>query len=377
MTLDEKVLAEAKEIRGTLIDLETQAAHARMDYHAAIKKLHAVGRLAARDRRGARAVAPARPPDRRGPGRDARAAPGCAAAAGGAAAAAAAATASYFVARFDDGASEVMVDAQKEADSLKHNYVGTEHLMLAIVKRGHRRRHVRRGAQAGRRAVGEGDEPWIAGLPRPFTPRAKRVLEAALNDAADAGRRAVRPGRHPAGDRRPTRAESAARCLRDLGVTPERAARAARRSSRRGGVAAAVQPHEQRRCSCGCLGEQRPDPGVAADRALRRGRGRRGELGRVRGELGHLQRQVDRPLLRLLRARGEEVAVGRGVLARRAARPARRRRGRAGRGRRGRRCGRSGSSSRAESSMRARDRRPCGERLRRARRFGHSRRCRR
>src|SRR3954454_4205488 len=43
MTLDEKVLSEAKEIRGALIDLETQAAHARIDYHAAIKKLNAAG----------------------------------------------------------------------------------------------------------------------------------------------------------------------------------------------------------------------------------------------------------------------------------------------------------------------------------------------
>src|SRR5436853_180094 len=42
----------------------------------------------------------------------------------------------FFIARFDDGAKEVMVQAQKEADSLKHNYVGTEHLMLAVLRRG-------------------------------------------------------------------------------------------------------------------------------------------------------------------------------------------------------------------------------------------------
>ena len=43
MTLDEQILAEAKEVRQHLVDLETQTAHARVDYHAAIKKLHAAG----------------------------------------------------------------------------------------------------------------------------------------------------------------------------------------------------------------------------------------------------------------------------------------------------------------------------------------------
>ena len=39
MTLDEKVLAEAREVRQRLVDLESQTAHARVDYHHAIKKL--------------------------------------------------------------------------------------------------------------------------------------------------------------------------------------------------------------------------------------------------------------------------------------------------------------------------------------------------
>src|SRR3954466_4628220 len=43
MTLDEQILAEAREIRQRLVDLETQTAHARVDYHHAIKKLHAAG----------------------------------------------------------------------------------------------------------------------------------------------------------------------------------------------------------------------------------------------------------------------------------------------------------------------------------------------
>src|SRR5439155_12476850 len=43
MTLDEQVLAEAREVRQRLVDLETQTAHVRVDYHHAIKKLHAAG----------------------------------------------------------------------------------------------------------------------------------------------------------------------------------------------------------------------------------------------------------------------------------------------------------------------------------------------
>ena len=135
MTLDEQVLAEAKRCAAALVDLETQTAHARVDYHHAIKKLHAAGgslreiaeALELSHQRVHQIVegplgVPGPPFGRRGwqarpPGRGGR-------------------SREFFMARFDDGAKEVMVEAQKEADSLKHNYVGTEHLMLAVVKRG-------------------------------------------------------------------------------------------------------------------------------------------------------------------------------------------------------------------------------------------------
>src|SRR5690348_6727751 len=128
MTLDEHILAEAKEVRQHLVDLETQTAHTRVDYHHAIKKLHAAGgslreiaeQLELSHQRVHQIVeGPAGVPmppfgrrgfkhGRRGHGRRRE----------------------FFMARFDDGAKDVMVQAQKEADSLKHNYVGTEHLML-------------------------------------------------------------------------------------------------------------------------------------------------------------------------------------------------------------------------------------------------------
>ena len=195
MTLDEQILAEAKEARQRLIDLESQTAHVRVDYHHAIKKLHAAGgslreiadSLELSHQRVHQIVddsprsGPFRfemgPPMRQhlrgrrhGRGRKRE-----------------------FIARFDDGARDVMVEAQKEADALKHNYLGTEHLMLALAGRGVEGVSYDDARKQVVERVGEGDEQWVAGLPRPFTPRAKRVLEAALNDSVDAGREQFGP----------------------------------------------------------------------------------------------------------------------------------------------------------------------------------------
>ena len=224
MTLDETILGEAKELRGALVDLETQTAHARVDYHAAIKKLHAEGgslreiaeALDLSHQRVHQIVdgpvaMPGPGPFIRGrwkhgrhrgghgPGRGRR---------------------REFIARFDDAAREVMVGAQKEADSLKHGYLGTEHLMLALAKRGIEDVFYDAARKQVIERVGEGDEQWIAGLPRPFTPRAKRVLETALNDAVDAGREQFGPDDillALVSDSRGVGGE----VLRDLGVTPE------------------------------------------------------------------------------------------------------------------------------------------------------------
>jgi Clp amino terminal domain, pathogenicity island component len=219
MTLDEKVLAEAREVRQRLVDLESQTAHARVDYHHAIKKLHAAGgslreiaeALELSHQRVHQIVEgpagmPMPPFSRRGwkHGRRGR-------------------YRKFFMGRFDDGAKEVMVQAQKEADSLKHNYVGTEHLMLAVVRRGVAGLDV--SVDAARKEVaeriGEGEEPWIAGLPRPFTPRAKRALEGALTEATAAGREQFGPEDillAIASDPKGTGGE----VLAALGVTPER-----------------------------------------------------------------------------------------------------------------------------------------------------------
>jgi len=220
MTLDEQVLAEAREVRQRLVDLESQTAHARVDYHHAIKKLHAAGgslreiaeALELSHQRVHQIVeGPAGPPGRSwfemrgGRGQHRRGRRGR----------------EFFMARFDDGAKEVMVQAQTEADSLKHNYVGTEHLMLAVLKRGIEGLGYEAARKDVAERIGEGDQPWIAGLPRPLTPRAKRALEAALNEANAAGREQFGPEDillAIASDPKGTGGE----VLAALGATPER-----------------------------------------------------------------------------------------------------------------------------------------------------------
>ncbi len=92
--------------------------------------------------------------------------------------------------RFTERARQVVVLAQDEARALKHNYIGTEHILLGLLReeKGLAARvleslditveEVR--AQVGR-IVGHGDEVTTGQIP--FTPRAKKVLELALREA--------------------------------------------------------------------------------------------------------------------------------------------------------------------------------------------------
>ena len=96
--------------------------------------------------------------------------------------------------RFTERARQVVVLAQDEARALKHNYIGTEHLLLGLLREeeGLAARvlesfdvtveEVR--AQVAR-MVGQGDE--VVGGQIPFTPRAKLVLEHALREAIALG----------------------------------------------------------------------------------------------------------------------------------------------------------------------------------------------
>jgi ATP-dependent Clp protease ATP-binding subunit ClpA len=97
--------------------------------------------------------------------------------------------------RFTDQARHVVVLAQEEARMLNHNYIGTEHILLALIREG-------RGTaaqaleslgvteEAARQKVEEIVGRGKQDPPRghiPFTPRAKKVLELALRETIALG----------------------------------------------------------------------------------------------------------------------------------------------------------------------------------------------
>jgi ATP-dependent Clp protease ATP-binding subunit ClpC len=88
----------------------------------------------------------------------------------------------------------VVVLAQEEARALSHNYIGTEHILLGLLREeeGVAARvlesfeiTVERARDQVLRIVGSGEEPAAGQIP--FTPRAKKVLELALREALSLG----------------------------------------------------------------------------------------------------------------------------------------------------------------------------------------------
>ena len=96
--------------------------------------------------------------------------------------------------RFTGRARQVVVLAQDEARLLRHNYIGTEHLLMGLLREeeGLAARvldtldvdaeEVR--AEIGR-IVGRGDDVTTGQIP--FTPRAKKVLDLSLREALSLG----------------------------------------------------------------------------------------------------------------------------------------------------------------------------------------------
>jgi ATP-dependent Clp protease ATP-binding subunit ClpA len=96
--------------------------------------------------------------------------------------------------RFTERARRVVVFAQEEARAFKHNYIGTEHILLGLLR-------VEEGLAARvlgsleitvesvrtevEQIVGHGEETTAGQIP--FTPRAKKVLELALREALAIG----------------------------------------------------------------------------------------------------------------------------------------------------------------------------------------------
>jgi ATP-dependent Clp protease ATP-binding subunit ClpC len=96
--------------------------------------------------------------------------------------------------RFTERARQVVVLAQEEARQLKHNYIGTEHILLGLLREeeGLAARvlesldiTVERVRSQVVRIVGAGEEVTSGQIP--FTPRAKKVLELALREALSLG----------------------------------------------------------------------------------------------------------------------------------------------------------------------------------------------
>ena len=97
--------------------------------------------------------------------------------------------------KFTDGARKVMVLAQEEARKLGQLYVGTEHLLLGLIREedGIAAQALKKldvsyeeTLEQVKQVAAKPEEPAPAGH-IPFTPRAKRVLESALREMLSAG----------------------------------------------------------------------------------------------------------------------------------------------------------------------------------------------
>jgi ATP-dependent Clp protease ATP-binding subunit ClpC len=92
--------------------------------------------------------------------------------------------------RFTDQARRVIVAAQDEARLLDHNYIGTEHILLGLLREGEGQ-VARTLASLGvsleavraqvEEIIGRGDTHPAGHIP--FTPRSKKVLELSLREA--------------------------------------------------------------------------------------------------------------------------------------------------------------------------------------------------
>jgi ATP-dependent Clp protease ATP-binding subunit ClpC len=96
--------------------------------------------------------------------------------------------------RFTDRARRVVVLAQEEARLLNHNYIGTEHVLLGLVREGEgvagqALTSMGIGPDAVRgqveKIIGQGQAAPTGHIP--FTPRAKKVLELSLRESLQLG----------------------------------------------------------------------------------------------------------------------------------------------------------------------------------------------
>ena len=96
--------------------------------------------------------------------------------------------------RFTERARRVVVLAQEEARRLDHNYIGTEHILLGLIREGEGVAakaleslgiSLEAVRQQVKEIIGRGQQAPSGHIP--FTPRAKKVLELSLREAQELG----------------------------------------------------------------------------------------------------------------------------------------------------------------------------------------------
>jgi ATP-dependent Clp protease ATP-binding subunit ClpC len=129
--------------------------------------------------------------------------------------------------RFTERARGVVTSAQNEARALKHNYIGTEHILLGLIDEvdtvaesvlkelGVTRDYVTEQIE---RIIGAGDASPSGQLP--FTPRTKRLIDMSLREALSLGHNYVGTEHILLGLTRETESV-ATRILTDLGLDSE------------------------------------------------------------------------------------------------------------------------------------------------------------
>ncbi|MGI6327742.1 MAG: ATP-dependent Clp protease ATP-binding subunit [Dethiobacteria bacterium] len=96
--------------------------------------------------------------------------------------------------RFTERAQQVLVLAQEEAKRLNHNFIGTEHILLGLVREGSgiaARALQNLGVELSRvrseveKIAGKGEKIQVQGIS--YTPRAKKVIELAIEEGQNLG----------------------------------------------------------------------------------------------------------------------------------------------------------------------------------------------
>ncbi len=100
----------------------------------------------------------------------------------------------FMFGRFTERAQQVLVLAQEEAKRLNHNFIGTEHILLGLVREGsgiaaralqNLDIELVRVRSEVEKIIGKGDKAQVQGIS--YTPRAKKVIELAIEEGQNLG----------------------------------------------------------------------------------------------------------------------------------------------------------------------------------------------